>query len=115
MASDRMLRGQLPWGLGGAVYLLIRSFVRDCLFINIRSLILSIGGKGMLLRAIHPYWIARCLVGGSSCIVKGYQNSGFRDLTIPCENFSLPPTLLPTTTTRPYPHALCDVSALALL
>jgi len=27
-ASDRMLRGQLPWGLGGAVYLLVRSFVR---------------------------------------------------------------------------------------
>ncbi len=28
MASDRMLRGRLPWGLGGAVYLLVCSFIR---------------------------------------------------------------------------------------
>src|SRR6266571_4342789 len=40
-------------------------------------------------------------------------SSGFRDLTIPCENFSLPPT-----TFQPPPPSyplLCDVSALALL
>ena len=32
MASDRMLRGQSPWGLGGVVYLFdsIRSLVRRC-------------------------------------------------------------------------------------
>ena len=32
-ASDRMLRGRSPWGLGGAVYLLVvcsHSFVRRC-------------------------------------------------------------------------------------
>jgi hypothetical protein len=28
-ASNRMLRGRSPWGLGGAVYLLVRSFVRS--------------------------------------------------------------------------------------
>jgi len=36
----------------------------------------------------------------------------FQDLTILCENFSLPPTTL-TTTARPT-STLCDVSALAL-
>ena len=36
--------GDRPKGLGGAVYLLVRLFVRDRLFINIRSLMLSIGG-----------------------------------------------------------------------
>src|SRR6266568_6105997 len=40
------------------------------------------------------------------------NGGGFRDLTIPCENFSLPPTSL-TTTTRSY-RTLCDVFALAL-
>ena len=35
--------GDCPGGLGGAVYLLIHSFVRACLFINVRSLMLSIG------------------------------------------------------------------------
>jgi hypothetical protein len=37
-----MLRGRSPWGLGGAVYLLVRSFVRACLFVDVRSLMLSI-------------------------------------------------------------------------
>jgi hypothetical protein len=37
-----MLCGRSPWGLGGAVYLLVRSFVRACLFVDIRSLMLSI-------------------------------------------------------------------------
>jgi hypothetical protein len=34
MASDRMLRGRSPWGLGGAVYLLVRLFVRACLLVR---------------------------------------------------------------------------------
>jgi len=42
-ASNHMLRGRSPWGLGGAVYLLVRSFIYAYLFVNIRSLILSIG------------------------------------------------------------------------
>ena len=41
-----MLRGRSPWGLGGAVYLLVRSFVRVCSFIDVRSLMLSIVGQG---------------------------------------------------------------------
>src|SRR6266700_4580382 len=117
MASDRMLRGRSPWGLGGAVYLLIHSFIYSRLFVHqyevinafywgLRDIIKSY--TSMLDRQVLSRGI------GSSCIVKGHQNSSFRDLTIPCENFSLPPTSLPTTTSS-YPHALCDVSALALL
>src|SRR6266567_5866353 len=109
-----MLRGRSPWGLGGAVYLFARLFaiVHLCEVVNafhwgLRDVIKSC--TSMLDRQV----LGRGT--GSSCIVKGHQNSGFRDLTIPCENFSLPPTSLPTTTTRPYPYALCDVSALALL
>ena len=80
---------------------------------------LSIGGRGMLSNTVYPRWIAQVLGRriGSSCTVKGHQNSGFRDLTIPCENFSIPPTTLTTTTTTSSSsclHALCDVSALAL-
>ena len=48
MASDRMLRGRSPWGLEGAVYLLVRSFVRICLFVDVRSSMLLIGGQGTL-------------------------------------------------------------------
>src|SRR6266700_2977062 len=109
-----MLRGRSPWGLGGAVYLFARSFaiVRSCEVVNafhwgLRDIIesyISILDRQVLGRGI-----------GSNCIIKGHQNSGFRDLTIPYKNFSLPPTSLPTTTTRSYPHALCGVSALALL
>ena len=44
-----MLRGRSPWGLGGAVYLLVRSFVRVvCLSVDVRSSMLSIGGRGTL-------------------------------------------------------------------
>src|SRR6266567_8830589 len=112
-----MLRGRSPWGLGGAVYLLVRSFVRSRLFVC-RCEVINAFHWG-LRDVIESYtsMLDRQVLGrgiGSSCIMKGHQNSGFRDLTIPCENFSLLPTLLPTTT-RPYPHALCDVSALALL
>src|SRR6266568_8576014 len=117
-ASDRMLRGRSPWGLGGAVYLLVRSFVRSRLFVR-RCEVVDAFHWG-LRDVIESYIsILDCQVlgrgTGNNCIVKGHQNSGFRDLTIPCENFSLPPTSLPTITTRPYPHALCDVFALALL
>jgi len=51
-----MLRGRSPWGIGGAVYLLVRSFVRVRLFVDVRSSMLSIGGRGMLSNAVHPCW-----------------------------------------------------------
>ena len=63
-ASDRMLRGRSPWGLGGAVYLLVaRShlLVRRCE----RSSMLSIGGRGMLSHAVHPCWIVQVLSRGT--------------------------------------------------
>jgi hypothetical protein len=41
-----MLRGRSPWGLGGAVYLLVHSFVRVRSFIDVRSSMLSIVGQG---------------------------------------------------------------------
>src|SRR6266700_2499030 len=113
-----MLRGRSPWGLRGAVYLLVRSFVHSRLFVCQYEVVNAFYWG---LRDVIKSYISmldRQVLGrgiGSSCIIKGHQNSGFQDLTIPCKNFSLPPTLLPTTTTRPYPHALCDVSALALL
>jgi hypothetical protein len=50
-----MLRERSPWGLGGAVYLLVCSFARVRSFVNVRSLMLSIWGWGMLLNAMHPY------------------------------------------------------------
>jgi hypothetical protein len=51
-----MLRGRLPWGLGGAVYLFVYSFIR-VLFVDVRSLMLSIRGRGMLSSAAYPCWI----------------------------------------------------------
>ena len=59
MVSDRMLRGRSPWGLGGAVYLLVRSFVRACLSVDVRSSMLSTGGRGMLSNTVHPRWIVQ--------------------------------------------------------
>jgi len=52
-----MLRGRSPWGLRGAVYLLVRSFIRVYLFVDIRSSMLSTGGRGMLSNTVHPCWI----------------------------------------------------------
>ena len=85
-----------------------------CSFINVRPLMLSIVGQGMLSNAVHPCWIVQ--VGSEQeqqlFTVKGDHSSGFQDLTIQCENFSLPPTTfqhLPAPT-----RTLCDVSALAL-
>ena len=52
-----MLRGRSPWGLGGAVYLLVRSLAYARPFVNIRSSMLSVGGRGMLSNAAYPCWI----------------------------------------------------------
>ena len=59
IASNRMLHGRSPQGLGGAVYLLVRLFVCVCLFVNIRSSMLSTGGRGMILNTVHPYQIVQ--------------------------------------------------------
>ena len=56
MASNRILRGRSPQGLGGAVYLLI---YLQSPFINIRSLMLSIRGQRMLSNTIYLYWIVQ--------------------------------------------------------
>ena len=75
-ASNRMLRGRSPQELGGAVYLLVRSFVRVYLFINIRSSMLSTRGRGMILNTMHPYQIVQVPQIGeySSCrTVKSQQ------------------------------------------
>ena len=74
-----MLRGRLPWGLGGAVYLLV------CLFVRIRSFAFVYRrykvvnafnwGSGMLLNAVHLYWIVQVpsRVVVVAVIVKGYH------------------------------------------
>ena len=49
--------GDRPRGLGGAVYLLVCSLICAHLFINMRSSMLSIGGRGMLLNAVYLCWI----------------------------------------------------------
>ena len=48
-----MLCRRLPWGLGGAVYLLVYLFAFVRLFVNVRSLMLSIGGQWMILNAVY--------------------------------------------------------------
>jgi hypothetical protein len=48
-----MLRGRSPWGLGGAVYLLVRSFVRVS-FVDMRSSMPLTGGWGMLSNTAYP-------------------------------------------------------------
>ena len=76
MASDRRLRGRSPWGLGGAVYLLICSLVRARSFVNVRSLMLSVGGRGILLNAVYPCWIVQVPNRGVvvvAVIMKGYH------------------------------------------
>ena len=112
-ASDRMLRRQSPWGLGGAVYLLICSFVRIHLFINVRGhqcFQLGVGGRWIL------YISARITQGWNRRTV---QQLNYRGPTVVVfkislsEIFLLPPIML-TTTTRSYLQ-LCDVSMLALL
>ena len=61
-----MLRGRSPWGLGGAVYLLIYLFIH-VLFVDVRSLILSTRGQGMLSNAMHPCWIVQVPWIGEQC------------------------------------------------
>ena len=51
--------GDRPRGLGGAVYLLVRLLVCTCLFVDVRSSMLFIGGRGMLSNAVHPCWIVQ--------------------------------------------------------
>jgi len=60
-----MLRGRSPWGLEGAVYLLVRSFVRS--FVDVRSSMLLIGGRGMLSNTVHPCWIVQVPWIGEQC------------------------------------------------
>ena len=63
-ASDCMLRGRSPWGLGGAVYLFIacsHSLVRR----YERLSMLSIRGQGMLSNTVYPYWIVQVLSRGT--------------------------------------------------
>ena len=63
-----MLCGRLPWGLGGAVYLLVHLFIRlCCLSVDVRSLMLLIGGRGMLLNAVYPCWIVQVPWVGEQC------------------------------------------------
>ena len=85
-ASDRILRGQLPWGLGGAVYLLVHLLIRACLFVDVRSSMLSVGGRGMLSNAVHPCWIVQVPSRGVvvvvvvvvvAVIVRGYRQQWF--------------------------------------
>ena len=55
-----MLRGRLPLGLGGEVYL-FNSFIRSS--VNIRLSMLSIRGWGILLNAVIHVRLYGCLVG----------------------------------------------------
>src|SRR6266581_1602021 len=71
--------GDRPGGLGGAVYLLVRSLVRVRSFVNVRSSMLSIGGRGMLSNAVHPCWIVQVPSRGVvvAVIMKGYHQQWF--------------------------------------
>ena len=101
-----MLRGRSPQGLGGAVYLLVRSFIRVCLFVNIRSSMLSTRGRGILLNTVHPYWIVQVPQIGEQRSSRRIQRATVVFFKIsPSENFSPPPST-PTTTTRSCPHAM---------
>ena len=106
-ASNRMLRGRSPQGLGGAVYLLVRSFIRVYLFVNIRLLILSTRGRGILSKTVYLCWIVQVPWIGeqrsSRRTVESQQQWFLRSHHL--KIFSLPP-LTPTTTTRSCPHAI---------
>ena len=49
--------GDRPGGLRGAVYLLICSLVRARSFVDVRLLMFSVRGRGMLLNTVYLYWI----------------------------------------------------------
>jgi len=70
-----MLRGRLPWGLGRAVYLLVRSLVRACSFVRRCEVVDAFHwGLGDVIEAVYPCWITQVLNRRtSSCIVKGYH------------------------------------------
>ena len=58
-ASDYMLCGRLPWGVRrGCIFTCLFAYSRY-LFVNVRSLMLSIGGRGMLLNTVYPCWIVQ--------------------------------------------------------
>ena len=108
MASDYMLRGRLPQGLGGAVYLLICLFVRAYPFVNMRSLMLSIR---VFFRDVIENYASMLDRTGALDRRTVQQSSYYRGPIVvvfkisPSENFSSPP-LTPTTTTRSCPHAV---------
>ena len=111
-ASDHMLRGRSPWGLGGAVYLLVRSFVciRSCVDVRGRRYFLLGFGDVIECRASM---LDRTGALGRRTVWLNCKGPTVVVFEIsPSENFSPPPTTL-TTTTRSY-RTLCDVSALAL-
>ena len=70
-----MLRGRSPWGLGGAVYLLVRSFIRSRLFVRQYKVINAFYWG---LRDVIESYISmldRQVLGrriGSSYIIKGH-------------------------------------------
>ena len=74
-----MLCRRLPWGLRGAVYLLVCLLICARLFVNVRSLMLSVGGQGMLLNAVYLCWIVQVSSRGVvvAVIVKGTISSSF--------------------------------------
>ena len=106
-ASNRMLRGRSPQGLGGAVYLLVRSFIRVYLFVDIRLSILSIRGRGMLSKTVYLCQIVQVPWIGeqrsSRRTIESQQQWFLRSYHL--KKFS-PPPLTPTTTTRSCPHAV---------
>ena len=108
-----MLRGRSPQGLGGAVYLLVRSFIRAYLFVNMRSSMLSIGVFGDVIENCSS------MLDRTGALDRTVQQSSY--CKGPQQQFSrshhpkifhhrprrLQPPLGPVRT-------LCDVSALAL-
>ena len=69
------MKKTLQLGEGPYICSFVYSFAFIRSFVDVRSSMLSIGGRGMLLNAIYPCWIDRCLIGDSvvAVIVKGYR------------------------------------------
>src|SRR5436853_6736443 len=94
MASDRMLRGRSPWGLGGAVYLLVRSFActRSC--VNVRGrrrcFLLRVGGVIECCLSMLDYTGALIREQCSSCYCEGVLMVVVFEILL-SENFSPPP------------------------
>ena len=63
-ASDRMLRGRSPWGLGGAVYLLVRSFIRVALLVRRCEVVDAFNwGSGDVGFCMYPRGLHRVGIG----------------------------------------------------